>query len=124
MAQVLLAEDDDGIATLATRLLSASGHSTVRCSNGLEALDCLIESGPHDLLVTDVMMPVMGGRALIRRVRALHDNKTFPILAISATECEDDLLQAGATRFLAKPFSKKEFIEVAQSLLHESSPYE
>jgi CheY-like chemotaxis protein len=68
-------------------------------------------------VVTDIMMPVMTGAELIRRLRARPATATIPILCVSG----DGQLADGADAVLAKPYDIKELIVVVEDLLHEGS---
>ncbi len=78
MAHILLTEDDDSVRAFVRRALEVDGHSVVTACDGGEALEILArEEGAFDLLLSDVMMPVMDGIAL-----ALATARDFPGLRI------------------------------------------
>jgi PAS domain S-box-containing protein len=80
-------------------------------SNGVEALNAL-ERGPlPDLVLTDVMMPVMDGFELLQRLRAAERTRTLPVIMLSARAGEEarvEGLHAGADDYLVKPFTARE----------------
>jgi CheY-like chemotaxis protein len=100
---ILIVEDDDGVRIFLSRVIARTYPSaTVEvATNGASALDAVARQ-PPDLLVADVRMPVLSGLDLVRALRARQ--LTIPILMISANpELGPTALEAGATRFLAKP---------------------
>jgi two-component system cell cycle sensor histidine kinase/response regulator CckA len=104
---VLLAEDDDSVRDLAREILEMNGYTVVEASNGKEAL-AIVDAGAvkFDVLVTDLVMPLLGGRELAQKVaRRLPD---LPVLYLSGYTDSAVLHQgdlAAGTFFLQKPFS-------------------
>ena len=88
----------------------------VEAANGVTALQVVGQTRP-DLVVTDVMMPVMNGVELIRRLRADAATRAIPILCVSG----DWRVAAGADAVLSKPYKFTELISIAQDLLCEGS---
>ena len=112
MPRVLVVDDEPDIRFLIRHILELGGHSVTEAPNGSVALARILES-PPDLVVTDVMMPIMDGAELIRRLRADPRTAHLPILAVSGNP-----LNAGAAdAVLSKPFSPRELAAVAASLL-------
>jgi two-component system, cell cycle sensor histidine kinase and response regulator CckA len=105
---VMLAEDESMIRELIATFLTNLGFTVVEAENGREALDKARQMGPSkiDLLITDLVMPVMGGLELAGELRKLHSN--IRILFISGYTDDIVILERGAkvkTAFLRKPFS-------------------
>jgi len=103
--QVLVVEDERRMAALLRQGLEEEGHSVVLAGNGREGL-AMAESHPFDAIVLDVMLPVMDGFAVARKLRAAR-NQT-PILMLTARDAEPDIiagLNLGADDYLVKPFS-------------------
>jgi signal transduction histidine kinase/CheY-like chemotaxis protein len=104
---ILLVEDDDSVRDLAREVLELSGYTVCQARNGLEALSVL-EAGaePIDLMVTDLVMPQLGGRDLVQRVAPAHPE--LRVLYLSGYADSDaqqkGLLDAGSF-FLQKPFT-------------------
>jgi len=96
------------------RIFERAGHKVSDAWNGAAALAAVRES-PPDLVVTDLMMPVMGGVELIRRLRSEPATAGIPILAASG----DAHLASEADAVLAKPYSWKHLLEVAEDLLRK-----
>jgi CheY-like chemotaxis protein len=102
---VLLVEDEDGVRSILTSVLRKFGYRVLAASSGKEAIAiCQVPDEHIDLLMTDVVMPEMGGRELAKRVHALRPR--IPILYLSGY-IDDALLRHGLLRegsfFLRKP---------------------
>src|SRR5262249_37858421 len=117
---VLIVEDEPQVRTAAGRVLRKAGYVVVECQNGLEALDVWRTRGAEiSLIVTDVVMPQLGGRELVRRLRA--DGVLVPVLFISGyaegatPERADD---SGRSVFLAKPFDIRVFARIVGELIN------
>jgi signal transduction histidine kinase/ActR/RegA family two-component response regulator len=103
---VLLVEDEDAVRKLARIILEASGYVVLDARNGREGLAlCETHHGPIDLLVTDVMMPELGGRELAEGAIKLRPG--LKVMFMSG-HTEDTVLKEGVqkgTAFLQKPFT-------------------
>ena len=100
-ATVLVVEDEDALRDLAARVLRKAGHEVVTAQDGMEGFD-LAANRNLDLLLTDLVMPRMGGRELARRLRALQPD--LPILFMSGYD--DEISAADPDEdFLPKPFT-------------------
>jgi two-component system CheB/CheR fusion protein len=103
---VLLAEDEPGVRALSRRVLASSGYTVVEAANGLQALAAAERhAGAIALLVSDVMMPELGGVELWERLRRTRPG--LPVLFVSGYTPDDRVrvaVAAGA-RFLSKPFT-------------------
>jgi len=118
-ATVLIVEDEPQVRAAAARVLRRYGYTVLECQNGLEALATWSERR-HDvsLIITDVVMPQLGGRELVRRLR--DEGATVPVLFISgyaegATPERMDV--SGRSAFLAKPFDIGVFVRLAGELI-------
>jgi CheY-like chemotaxis protein len=114
MSRILVVDDEPDQRLLLRRIFEAAGHQVTDAVNGAAALRAVREA-PPDLVVTDVMMPVMGGVELIRKLRGDLSTAGIPILTASA----DAPLAAGADATIAKPYSRRQLLEVADALLKE-----
>lgn len=102
---LLLVDDDPQILDLLSDLL-ASMYNLCFAANGKEAM-AIIEKHPVDLIISDVMMPVMDGVELCQSIRANFDTSHLPLILLTAKEEIDDRiagLQAGADSYISKPF--------------------
>jgi signal transduction histidine kinase/CheY-like chemotaxis protein len=116
---ILIVEDEDIVRTLASRGLREHGYSVIEATNGAEALR-LLEQRPAgvDLVISDVVMPEMGGRELGRSLAELRP--TLPVLFISGYAGEDviqrGLLEPGSP-FQQKPFAVEHLARKVRDML-------
>lgn len=106
---IILVEDDPPLRTLTARALREHGYTVRSAATGAE-MWVLLENGPADLLVLDIMLPGTNGIDLLRRLRQTSD---APVIFISARGAEEDRvvgLELGADDYLAKPFGTRELI--------------
>jgi len=116
---ILLAEDEDAVRRLARSVLEGSGYTVLDAADGRAALSlCQSHDGPIDLLITDVVMPGLGGRELADQAAALREK--IRVLFISGylddTVLRDDIMRRGAG-FLPKPFTAEELTRRVRELL-------
>jgi two-component system, chemotaxis family, chemotaxis protein CheY len=118
-ARVLIVDDSRSVRSLVRAALEAAGHQVREATDGEAALEAL-ETGPFDLIVADVNMPVMDGLAFTRAVRQIDRLRTTPVLILT-TEAGDDMKQrgraAGATGWLVKPFDPARLCQVVATVL-------
>ena len=120
MSAILLVDDDLQVLDVLGEMLRLEGHDVVTAVNGVVALEKM-RSDPFDLVIADIIMPEKEGLETISDIRRRHAE--LPIIAISGGGRigPDDYLEAarhiGANATLAKPFARKEFISVVDSLL-------
>ena len=103
--RVLLVEDAPFLRYAFGRLLRMQGFDVKEANDGQEALDCLADFRPH-LVLTDLMMPVMGGVELITHIRANPETSDLPVVAITAdaTQHSEQMARdAGAVDVITKP---------------------
>ncbi|GAB4516664.1 MAG: hypothetical protein Tsb0020_35290 [Haliangiales bacterium] len=118
---VLLVEDEAALRHLAERILGDLGYTIVAASNGEEALRVAAQYGPDqiDLLLTDVVMPVMGGTELVERFRGQYpDVKILFMSGYTGTAGVDRYLDENAS-FLQKPFTLEVFTQRVREVLDE-----
>ena len=112
MARILLAEDEQQIGDMVAFKLTNSGHQVVRVVDGEAALAAAERDRP-DVIILDVMMPLVDGFAVLGRLKANPDLRTIPVIMLTARGQERDVLsglQAGAADYIVKPFSLKELL--------------
>jgi hypothetical protein len=115
---VLVVEDESQVREFTCRVLAAHGYQCVEASNGVEALEIMRERGEKiAAVVTDVVMPGLGGGALAKRLAELR--LALPVLFTSAYTAEDvvrrGLIPADAP-FLQKPFTPEALVAMLQDL--------
>jgi DNA-binding response OmpR family regulator len=121
---VLIAEDDPDVLELVSLTLERDGYEVVQARNGEEALRLAAERQPH-LAVLDLMMPGIDGCEVTRRLRAAENDRRLPILILSAF-AEDRqaarAIEAGADAYMRKPFSPRELVAKAGSMILDQCP--
>jgi len=103
--QILVAEDDRRMADLLQRTLTEEGHHVVVACEGRDAFEIALCTA-FDVIVLDVMLPVMSGTAVARKLR--EERNQTPILMLTARDSAADIvtgLDSGADDYLTKPFS-------------------
>src|SRR5258708_164621 len=116
---ILVVEDEAGIRALVRKILRRQGYEVLEASNGDEALIvCREHSGTLDLLITDVMMPQMGGRELVDRMR--EQCRGMKVLYVSGYT-DDASIYSGnfppGTAFLQKPFTLGSLLDKVKEVL-------
>jgi DNA-binding response OmpR family regulator len=120
MFRILIAEDDRELRQLFSHVLAKHGYSVVGVSNGREALD-EIESGYFDLIISDIMMPVMDGYELVRTLRDAENHT--PVLMITAKDAFDAMqlgFISGTDDYMVKPINVNEMILRVGALLRRA----
>jgi CheY-like chemotaxis protein len=119
MKKALVVEDNQGLVGVFCLLLEAWNFAVVSANNGMEGVEMAIEEKP-DVILMDIMMPVMDGREATRRIRSNPETKDIPILAITALSQESELnecIEAGCNDYMQKPFDYNDLQEKIQALL-------
>ena len=103
--RVLLVEDEDPVRIVAERALTRQGFTVTTARDGEEGLELVRDGGEFDVVVSDVVMPVMDGPAMVREIRAIKPD--MPVLFMSGY-AEGQLrkeIDIANVHFIAKPFS-------------------
>ena len=122
-APILVVDDDAKIVRLVRTYLERDGFSVVTAADGPAALDA-IETHAPALVVLDLMLPELDGRAVIRAVRRDEEAGRTPILILSARSSTIDRiagLEDGADDYLPKPFSPAELVLRVKSILRRTA---
>ncbi len=102
MATILIVDDEEPVRELLALVLKDGGHRTLQAIHGAQAL-AMVEKERPDLVLSDVMMPVLGGAELCRRLKASLLTQAIPVILMSsAGRASADA--AGGDAFLDKPF--------------------
>jgi two-component system, OmpR family, alkaline phosphatase synthesis response regulator PhoP len=115
MQTILVVEDDSSIAEIVVALLGDAGYKSVVVGNGQEAL-MYLEDGRADLILSDVMMPVMDGRELCRRLNSHSRHSSIPVILMSSAHNPKILEGCQYAAFLRKPFVIEEMLETVAAL--------
>jgi CheY-like chemotaxis protein len=109
---ILIVDDEPDFRFILRRIFERSGYEVAEAGHGAAALE-LVSAFTPDLVVTDMMMPVMDGVELIRRLRSDPATAGIPILAVSG----DSHLALDADAIIPKPFIAHQVLEAAAMLL-------
>ena len=123
MTKVLVVEDDSDARELMASILEQEQLDVVLAEDGIEGLERARAESP-DLIITDISMPRLSGREMIRRLRATPQHKHVPILAITAYGMDRamEAIKAGASRALARPFENHLLLLFVKDLLKIARP--
>lgn len=121
MSTLLIVDDDPSLRFMMRLIFERAGYEVVEAGNGGVALERLNETRP-DAVITDLMMPVMDGFGLIRRLRSNPDTSTIPIVVVSGNPDGEETARA-ADALMPKPFLPAELVQTVRSLLLARSPH-
>ena len=121
---ILLAEDNELNMEIAEFMLQNEGAEVTRAWNGQEAVEIFekSKSGKFDVILMDIMMPVMNGYEATKRIRSMdrEDAKVIPIIAMTANAFAEDRLKAkdaGMDEHISKPVDVKRLVKVIYELV-------
>ncbi len=117
--RILIVEDEEKLRKIIKKYLTNEGYDVYEATNGQEAVDMYLEYDV-DLIILDVMMPVMDGWMALKLIR--KDSKV-PVMMLTARTSEEDTVfgfELGADDYIAKPFRARELVARVKALLHRS----
>lgn len=120
MLKILIAEDDRELRQLFSHVLLKNGYAVKGVSNGKEAMEAL-DNDYYDLIISDIMMPVMDGYEFVRTLR--DAGNTTPVLMITAKDAFDDMktgFSSGSDDFMVKPVNLNEMLLRVGALLRRA----
>lgn len=119
MARIYIAEDDADIRSILTQSLLEQGHEVLAAKDGRAALDAVL-ADPPDVLVLDLMMPLLDGFEVMDQIQARGVRSSTRVLVLSARNSEVERVRGfehGADLYLTKPFDHAEFVSAVSDLL-------
>lgn len=125
--EILLVEDDPGDVLMTTEALAESKvlNNLTVVSNGEEALRYLLREGEHadavrpDLVLLDLNLPRVDGREVLARVKADERLRTIPVVVLTTSEAEEDVLRSydlHANAYVTKPVDFESFVDVIRQV--------
>ena len=121
--KILIVDDDLDLCHILQTVFEQVGYDTVLAVNGKEAVDLAISQLP-DLILMDIMLPVMDGLQATRLIRENPSTHSTPLIAMTARvsiEDKENCFRSGCDDFIAKPFTVKEMTSCIEKLLQQSS---
>lgn len=119
--KILVADDETHILHVLTMKLRNAGYDVITAVDGEEALDLCLSEQP-DMVITDYQMPLKSGLELCREMHAHEATKNVPAMMLTAREFDidhEELVEAGITIVMAKPFAPREVLAKVRQLLGE-----
>ncbi|MFT7287307.1 MAG: putative signal transduction protein with EAL and GGDEF domain [Halieaceae bacterium] len=124
-AKILVCDDDINVRLLTRQCLESEGMIVVEAADGHQALDAFVRERP-DLVFLDVEMPGMTGLEVCRRIRAMPQGETIPIMIVTGSDDRqsiDDGFDAGATQYKTKPVNWTLLSRDVQYMLRASNAF-
>ena len=120
MLKILIAEDDRELRQLFSHVLMKNGYTVKGVSNGQEALEAM-DNDYYDLVISDIMMPVMDGYRFVRELR--ESGNSTPVMMITAKDAFDDMRMgflSGTDDYMIKPVNVNEMVLRVGALLRRA----
>ncbi|MCX8083233.1 MAG: response regulator [bacterium] len=119
---ILIVDDNEQTLYQIQLVLKSNGYKIITATNGSEAL-AKARKNPPDLIITDILMPIMDGFTLCREWRKDEKLKNIPFIFYTATYTHDEdrefALKLGADEFITKPSEPKEFIRIVRDVINK-----
>ncbi|UQD56516.1 response regulator transcription factor [Flavobacterium sp. K5-23] len=109
--KIVIAEDEEMLLKAMEFKLLKEGFEVIACSNGEEAMEQIVSQNP-DIIITDIMMPIVNGLEIVKKVK-MELKLTIPIIILSSVGFENTVEEAfalGVDDFITKPFNPSELI--------------
>ena len=119
MKTILIVDDLQAQLDLMAKYLSEAGYNIISANSGQEAI-ALTEANKPDAIVTDWMMPGMGGLDICRKLKRNSETENIPIVACTAKDRDVDrmwALKQGVKAYVTKPFTQKELVSAVKGII-------
>ena len=117
---VLIADDEPQIREILSIYFKKEGFKVIEAADGAEAL-VQVQAGKPDIILLDIMMPVLDGLEVCKQVRKISD---IPIIMLTAKDSDDDRimgLEIGADDYISKPFNTREVVARVKAVLRRTN---
>jgi CheY-like chemotaxis protein len=116
MATILVVDDEAAIRNLILAVLEDEGYRAIGAASGVAALE-LAPTDPPDVVLLDLMMPVLDGRETLRRLRRLPVGTNVPVVIMSAAITAGTPVEGDHVAFLPKPFDLVALLDAVEAAL-------
>ncbi len=119
MKTILIVDDMQSQLDMMANYLTKAGYSIIKATNGQEAIEKTLENKP-DAIVTDWMMPKMGGLDICRQLKKNPETSEIPIVACTAKNRDVDRMWAmkqGVKAYVTKPCTQEELVGAVQGII-------
>lgn len=117
MSTILIVDDEYSIVEVLSELLQEEGYNVLTAYNGQEGL-ARLENVIPDVVLCDIMMPVLDGRAMCQQMQRDMRYRSIPIILMSAVRPVSQLGECSYTALVEKPFDLDEVLQTLSRLLH------
>jgi signal transduction histidine kinase/ActR/RegA family two-component response regulator/HAMP domain-containing protein len=119
---ILVVEDNDATRASVCEILTALGYRVVEAADGKQAMEAYVSQAKHiDLVLSDLVMPVMGGSDLVRALQATAPEQRFLLMTGYPLGSTRELLESGQVQWLQKPLSRAKLARAVRQALGDKS---
>ena len=120
MKHILVIDDDPVVRAMAQDFLEEAGYKVSSAADAIYSNDCIYSTSPPDLILMDVMMPLMSGDKKVIALKKRDKSSKIPVVLISgkdAAELKKIATEVGADGYLTKPFNASKLVSAVQMYL-------
>ncbi|MBI1920223.1 MAG: response regulator [Geobacter sp.] len=120
--RILIVEDEESLLKLESILLSTRGYNVTAVLDGKAALE-EVDKNPPDLVLLDIMLPLVDGFEVCRRIKTNPATKDIPVVMLTAKKSKEDMergVAVCADAYITKPFKSAMVVEVIEGLLNKA----
>jgi len=119
MVKILVADDESNVRELLKSILTGEGYAIIEAADGGSAYATAVSQKP-DIILLDLMMPVMNGYRVLKKLKNHSDTEPIPVIILTALRLPEDVqkgMEAGAADYITKPFSSGELLDRVRMVL-------